>query len=310
MFYEINETIKEIDLEAINDDHLTVGIIPFSQLDVILSTFNFSESTKQACLSHNRRIQNSVSIYDRYTFGLMQIINLHQVEQSYDKIAFYIQSNLFLIVDIQDNDQSTKAALMNVLERVPATQLNLERVIYYFLNHLIVDNDVLFEEIEMKIEELEKRALAGDIKFLSEDITIIRKELLNLHNYYEHLGTMGNRLVENENGFFEENRLRYLQLFIQRVQRLSDSTTVLRELVQQVSDIYISQINLNMNKTMKVLTLINIIFLPLMLIVGWYGMNFKHMPELNFRYGYLGVIVLSISVVIGCVLWFKKKRFF
>lgn len=65
-----------------------------------------------------------------------------------------------------------------------------------------------------------------------------------------------------------------------------------------------------MNRTMKVLTVVSAIFLPLTLIVGWYGMNFKNMPELEWEYGYFGVAALCIAVVVVCIVYFKKKNFF
>lgn len=68
-------------------------------------------------------------------------------------------------------------------------------------------------------------------------------------------------------------------------------------------------LNYNLNNTMKLFTMVTIIFQPLTLIVGWYGMNFKYMPELGWKFGYLYVIVLSI-VVVGVILyWFKKRKF-
>ena len=64
----------------------------------------------------------------------------------------------------------------------------------------------------------------------------------------------------------------------------------------------------NANRIMKVFTVVTTVFLPLTLIVGWYGMNFQHMPELSSRFGYPAVIVLSILVVVLSLLFFKKKR--
>lgn len=68
-------------------------------------------------------------------------------------------------------------------------------------------------------------------------------------------------------------------------------------------------LNYNLNNTMKLFTMVTIIFQPLTLIVGWYGMNFKYMPELGWRFGYLYVIVLSIVVVGAILYWFKKRKF-
>ena len=64
----------------------------------------------------------------------------------------------------------------------------------------------------------------------------------------------------------------------------------------------------NANSIMKVFTVVTTIFMPLTLIVGWYGMNFHFMPELTWEYGYIGVIVLSVTVVIASIVFFKKKK--
>ncbi|MEG1291768.1 MAG: CorA family divalent cation transporter, partial [Lachnospiraceae bacterium] len=64
------------------------------------------------------------------------------------------------------------------------------------------------------------------------------------------------------------------------------------------------------NRIMKVFTAVTTIFMPLTLIVGWYGMNFTTMAELTWKYGYFFVIVLSIIVILICLMFFKKKKLF
>jgi magnesium transporter len=59
---------------------------------------------------------------------------------------------------------------------------------------------------------------------------------------------------------------------------------------------------------MTVLTVVTSIFLPLTLIAGWYGMNFRYMPELEWPYSYPVVIVVSIIIVVVCLVWFKRKK--
>ena len=61
---------------------------------------------------------------------------------------------------------------------------------------------------------------------------------------------------------------------------------------------------------MKKFTVITSVFFPLTIIVGWYGMNFKYMPELNWKYGYVYVIALSIAAVTALILIGKKKKWF
>jgi magnesium transporter len=65
-----------------------------------------------------------------------------------------------------------------------------------------------------------------------------------------------------------------------------------------------------MNEVMKVLTIIATIFIPVTFIAGVYGMNFKHMPELEWRWGYAAVWALMIAMMSGLLLYFKRKKWF
>ena len=84
---------------------------------------------------------------------------------------------------------------------------------------------------------------------------------------------------------------------------------MLREYSTQLREVYQAQIDIRQNKIMKILTVVTTIFLPLTLIVGWYDMNFKYMPELSWKYGYLAVILLSAVIVFFCVRICRKKHF-
>lgn len=76
----------------------------------------------------------------------------------------------------------------------------------------------------------------------------------------------------------------------------------------QLRDMYHTQIDVKQNRIMTLLTVVTTIFMPLTLIVGWYGMNFRYMPELETKWGYPGVIGLSVAIIIGGLWFFKKKK--
>jgi magnesium transporter len=63
-----------------------------------------------------------------------------------------------------------------------------------------------------------------------------------------------------------------------------------------------------MNEVMKTLTLISTVMLPLTFIAGIYGMNFEHMPEIGWRYGYAFALALMVTVTLGIVMWFRTRR--
>ena len=76
----------------------------------------------------------------------------------------------------------------------------------------------------------------------------------------------------------------------------------------QLRDLYQAHIDIKQNRIMTVLTVVTTIFMPLTLIVGWYGMNFKYMPELEWQWGYPVVILVCVVIAVGSLLFFKKKK--
>jgi magnesium transporter len=84
---------------------------------------------------------------------------------------------------------------------------------------------------------------------------------------------------------------------------------IITDYVTQVREAYQSAVDIDLNRIMKVFTVITAIFLPLTLIVGWYGMNLQ-MPEYAWPYAYPAVIAVSVCVAGLCVAYFKKHKWF
>ena len=119
---------------------------------------------------------------------------------------------------------------------------------------------------------------------------------------------LAQELEENENNFFKADNIRFFRLFSNRVSRLSDMVTSLLDYTLQIRDTNKSRLDVKQNRIMTVLTVVTTIFMPPTLIVGWYGMNFRYMPELEWEYGYPAVIILSLAISTGCVIYFKHKK--
>lgn len=136
------------------------------------------------------------------------------------------------------------------------------------------------------------------------------KRLLRLKRYYEQLGMILGELAEDDAEIFDKETRRQLRFADRHVSHLLDSVFHLREYITQVREAYQAQIEIEQNQVMKVFTVITTVFLPLTLIAGWYGMNFAAIPELEWRYGYLYVILLSVFVCSLCILFFKHKKWF
>ncbi len=310
MYYQLEDNIFPMEVDTINPEKITVGLITLAELEHSYKQFSFTASTVTECKDDNEHIHSNIDIYEDYCFGIINGINHNNILRVQDRMGIYIKRNLFLIVIIEDADGSISLKLEEALERLNLSKVTLERVIYGFLERLICNDHTLLEKIECDITHQEDLINENKVeKGFNNTITSLRKKLLLLHNYFEQLITFGEEIQENGNDLFEEENLRYFKIFTDRVTRLSDNTRMLREYIAQVKESYQSQMDYNLNNTMKLFTVVTTIFLPLTLIVGWYGMNFENMPELAWEFGYPSVILGSIIVVIVCILFFKKKKF-
>ena len=171
-------------------------------------------------------------------------------------------------------------------------------------------NDRKFlENMEHNMSVLERDILNdnSDKEFINE-ILSLKKELMYIWNYYDQLIDLGEILRDNEMELFPVSNLKGFEAFTKRVIRLNENVISLKEYTVQLKETYEAVLSFKLNNIMKLFTVITAIFLPLSLIVGWYGMNFYNMPELKWKYGYSSVVVLSVFVVIFCLAMFKKRK--
>ena len=151
------------------------------------------------------------------------------------------------------------------------------------------------------------RLLRGDMAHLDR-IIAWRQELLRLKRYYEQLDSIFDELAENDNSLLGKQNTRRFANLGNRMERYLNAVQSLRESVAQLREAYQSQLSIQQNDLMKIFTVVTAVFLPLTLLVGWYGMNFVGMPELHWKYGYPAVILVSVGIVAALVIYFKKKK--
>ena len=185
---------------------------------------------------------------------------------------------------------------------------SLERFLHDFLEQIVVHDLSILEHYEYELNQIEDEVLSSDGQGNLARVNEIRSDIRRLLVHYEQLIDMTQELEENENGFFSEDNLRYIHLFMNYISRRHSTATSLRDYTMQVRDLHNTQLEVRQNKTMTLLTVITTIFMPLTLIAGWYGMNFRYMPELEWRFGYPAVFVLSVAVIVYCLILFKRKK--
>lgn len=179
----------------------------------------------------------------------------------------------------------------------------------YALLDMVVDHYFgVLEQVGEEIETLQERVLDHPGKGTLADIQKLRHQLVLLRKSVWPLREVLSSLLRGDSAIIDEKLLFYYQDVYDHVIQVADTVETNRDQMSGILDIYMSGVSIKMNEVMKVLTVIATLFIPLTFLAGVYGMNFKYMPELEWRYAYpvfWGTVLVCLCAML---IWFKRKR--
>jgi len=166
----------------------------------------------------------------------------------------------------------------------------------------------VLEEVGERLEKLEDEVVARPSMNTLRAIHHMKRELILLRRSIWPMREVVNAMARDESSFVTPDVRIFLRDLYDHTVHVIDSVETMRDIVTGTLDVYLSSVSNRLNEVMKVLTVMSSIFIPLTFIVGVYGMNFQHMPELAWRWGYPAVWVFMINLA-AVLLWlFKRKR--
>lgn len=309
MLLELAPEIREIAPEEWNPERLTAGALQMDALDMLRERFGLRQSAMEECLSDRERYRTSIDVYDDSTFCVVTLVDAANPLGPADKVAFFFKRNLFLMVTLIDADGSTERLFHKAVCRYRPEAVTLEKIIAAMLESLIDSDGEALANREFAVNALEMEIAQGNReRALNAEVFEQRRQLLRLRTFYEQLIDIGEELQENENDVFDGDTMRSLAMFTGKAVRLSANVQQLRDSLTQLREAYQALLDYDLNRGIRLLTVLATICLPPTLIAGWYGMNFRHMPELGWVWGYPLVIALSVLVVVIGLWYFRRKK--
>lgn len=214
------------------------------------------------------------------------------------------------LVSFQESDQPLFEPVKERLRKARGKirTRNLDYLLYALID-MIVDHYFLVNDlITERLDEAEEEVFDDSGREILQEIRAIRKEILTVRKAVNPLREALGSIFHSESELIDESIISYYRDVYDHVIQVVETMDIFRETSAELKESYLSNLSYRMNQVMKLLTVIATIFIPLTFIVGIYGMNFQNIPELGWKYGYLGVWTVMLVIFIGMIFYFRRKR--
>jgi magnesium transporter len=307
-FARVSNPEEISDLCALSPNIVWVDVAdPTSQDFVELAKeFGFHPLSIEDCRHEHQRPK--VEEYPGYYFIVLYEAEL--VQQSHLELR---ELNLFVGKNYLVTVHSRPIRALELAERLWRSWTDLAERGTGLLAYLLIDSIVddympLLDTFSDRMDDLEDQIFADFQAGAIEEIFRLKKHLLFLRRAVTPLRDVFNSLLRREQPIFSRETHVYFQDVFDHLIRVADTIDTLRDMVGSTMDAYLSVSGNRMNMVMKRLTSISTILMSVTLVAGVYGMNFVYMPELRWRYGYVGALGSMVAIGLAIYLYFRKIK--
>lgn len=256
-----------------------------------------------------RVLQNTSLRFEAHDELDVLCIHLHEDEHDDEQIAVHIFLQRHCLWMVSERIELIDHQLVSFMQ-YDVHDWSLGKVLYQCLEKFLDGESRRLDHIQDEIMILEDTVItAHGEDSTTKEIIQLRKRLLRQERCYEGMQDVLDCILVNDNHLLQDKIIQNFQIMSGRVNRMAGRVQSLQDYVTEIREAYQAEVDIKLNVTMRIFTVITAVFLPLSLLAGWYGMNLK-MPEYEMEYAYPIVIVISAIVLIALLVYFKRNRWF
>jgi len=228
----------------------------------------------------------------------------------FEQINIIFKDNILILIQEGIKGDIFDIIRIKLSKRDTILKQSLDYLLYYIIDVIVDKFLVILEKIEEEVYKIEENFFNNQFFNLYNDLAIgkiynLKRNMILIRNFSLKMLEIVKLLKSNYN---DEKILNYYKDLIDHNYRLIDVTDNLEHIFNNILNLYISYLNYRQNDIMRILTIVNTIFVPVIFIASIYGMNFEYMPELKWKYGYYFTLFIMITVSISVIIYFKKKK--
>ena len=285
------------------------GVHDAAQIEKLGECFGLHRLVTEDILSVVQRPKTEE--YGEYLFLVLKMLGYDESAGKVlpEQVSIVIGRNFLL--SFQEGQKSP--ALSLIRERLRSgrgriRKLGTDYLAYSLLDAVVDGYFVVLDRFGDRIDLLEDQLLERPASATVEQLYQLKRELLLLHRSVWPVREVVAGLMRHESEIVRESTEPYLRDVYDHTVQAIDTIEIYREMLSEMIGIYLSSASNRLNAIMKVLTIIATIFMPLTFIAGVYGMNFRHMPELDWTYGYPLALLTMAGIGVTMVAYLRRKE--
>lgn len=243
--------------------------------------------------------------YAQYTFIIMDVPE-HDADFNISKLYIIIGRD-FLISKTDSLDVLRSVDAMLFQKEDPIQKHGLDYLGYYLIDRAVDRFYPILDDVEDIVSEVEESVIEKPTRDIIRKISDARRYLLKIRKSAWLDREVLSALERSQSPHFTPETVLYLRDVYDHIVQVMDLVETYRDILAAARDTYMSSVSNTLNETMKQLTIIATIMLPLTFISSIYGMNFRHMPELYWEYGYYVVLAIMFILGVSMIVYFKRR---
>jgi magnesium transporter len=252
-----------------------------------------------------------IKVLENYIFTIMLSIKFKTL-QSIETEAIYLFVGQNWLITIHSHQMNLKRQIHQIFENDKTVIESSIKILYYnILARIVEEYEHVLTAIEIAMTDLEEKSLYNPSKKILVDLEGLSRQLIILRRYFWKTREMINFLLhlEKEKGTEKQSEIKYLKIIYDNIAELLDLIESHKDTINSIRELYLAYISLQMNDTMKTLTIFSVILLPLTFITGFYGMNGVDLNNFLAVPSGLGLLIVGMVIIITIlIIFFRRKQ--
>lgn len=275
---------------------------------ILEDVFHFHPLSIEDCM-HFRQLPK-LEDYEEYAFLIFHAVDFTRTDKfSTNKLDLFMGKE-YLVTHHTNPMEACRLVRERFQNKMAPTARGGDRLAHMVLDAMVQQFSPVLIELTEELDELEETILTAKKADCMQDLLDLRKELSDFRQILRPQRELIHRLARGENKLIRTKLLPYYRDLHDSLSRIDETAMSYNERLMLDFDVYQNRTANEANEGIKVLTSLTALTLPPMIIGGWYGMNFRFMPELEYRYAYWIVLGITVVLIVAMAIWLKLKRWF